>query len=46
MEKHHHFQCSNCGAIEDIAVNQFEVLDLSRLRTGLKAESYQITVHN
>lgn len=44
MEKHHHFLCSNCGAIEDIPANQFEVLDLSRLRPGLKAESYEITV--
>lgn len=44
MEKHHHFHCSNCGAIEDIPANQFETLDLSRLRSGLKAERYEITV--
>lgn len=44
MEKHHHFHCSSCGAIEDIPSNQFETLNLSRLRLGLKAESYEITV--
>ena len=44
MEKHHHFHCSGCGAIEDIPANQFEAIDLSRLRSGLKAKSYQITV--
>lgn len=44
MEEHHHFHCSCCGAIEDIPANQFEPLDLSGLRSGLKAKSYQITV--
>ena len=44
MKKHHHFLCSKCGAIEDIPSNQFEPLNLSKLRSGLKAESYEIIV--
>lgn len=44
MERHHHFHCSSCGAIEDIPSNQFETLNLSNLRSGLQAESYEITV--
>lgn len=45
MSEHHHFRCSNCGAIEDIPSNQFEVLNLNKLRPGLKATSYEIIVH-
>jgi len=44
MKKHHHFHCSSCGAIEDIPLNQFETLNLNQLRSGLKADSYEITV--
>lgn len=44
MDEHHHFRCSNCGTIEDIPANQFTALDLSSLRAGLTAKSYQITV--
>ena len=44
MERHHHFHCSSCGAIEDIPSNQFETLNLSNLRSGLQAESYEIIV--
>ncbi len=45
MEDHHHFRCSCCGAIEDIPSNHFEALNLNGLRPGLKATSYEITVH-
>ena len=44
MKKHHHFHCSRCGAIEDIPLNQFETLNLEKLRPGLKPKSYEITV--
>ena len=44
MEKHHHFHCFNCGAIEDIPSNQFETLNLSNLRPGLQPHTYEITV--
>lgn len=45
MEKHHHFCCSNCSAIEDIPSNQFETLGFNKLRRGLKAKNYEIVVH-
>lgn len=44
MELHHHFHCSDCGAIEDIPSNQFETLNLNKLRSGLKPKSYEIIV--
>ena len=43
-EYHHHFRCSSCGTIEDIPSNQFQVLNLDKLRPGLKAETYEIVV--
>ena len=42
---HHHFRCQSCGSIEDIAWDTFQDVDLNRLRPGLKAESYEVTVH-
>ncbi len=41
---HHHFRCTCCGAIEDIDWNTFGCIDLSKLRSGLKAERYEVTV--
>lgn len=41
---HHHFRCQSCGAIEDIAWEAFQDVGLNRLRPGLKAESYEVTV--
>lgn len=43
-EPHHHFQCQGCGAIEDIAWDTFPALDVSRLRSGLVPERYEVTV--
>ncbi|NEO83688.1 MAG: transcriptional repressor [Spirulina sp. SIO3F2] len=43
-EPHHHFVCSGCGSIVDINWEQFSEIDLSQLPSGLKAESYEITV--
>ncbi|MEM8719949.1 MAG: Fur family transcriptional regulator [Cyanobacteria bacterium P01_G01_bin.39] len=45
MEYHHHFRCYSCGAIEDIPSNQFEPLNLTKLRPGLQPETYEIVVH-
>ncbi|MEB3882440.1 Fur family transcriptional regulator [Lyngbya sp. CCY1209] len=45
VKPHHHFQCRNCAAIADIPWEQFQGLDLSGLRSGGKAESYEVTVH-
>ncbi|NJL64999.1 MAG: transcriptional repressor [Methylacidiphilales bacterium] len=44
VSQHHHFRCMCCGAIEDIAWNAFQPIDLSCMRAGLKAESYEVTV--
>ncbi|MBE9040520.1 transcriptional repressor [Oscillatoriales cyanobacterium LEGE 11467] len=41
---HHHFRCKSCGKIEDIAWEQFQGIDLQRLRSGLKVEDYELTV--
>ncbi|MEY2985428.1 MAG: hypothetical protein RLZZ568_2045, partial [Cyanobacteriota bacterium] len=34
-----------CGAIEDIAWDQFPPADLAKLRPGLQGERYEVTVH-
>lgn len=44
-DPHHHFRCRHCGAIEDIAWEQFPVVDLAELRPGLQGERYEVTVH-
>jgi Fur family peroxide stress response transcriptional regulator len=44
IDRHHHFRCQQCGEIEDISWNAFQSIDLSRLRPGLKAENYEVTV--
>ncbi|MEM9451908.1 MAG: Fur family transcriptional regulator [Cyanobacteria bacterium P01_E01_bin.6] len=45
VELHHHFRCHVCGVIEDIPWEQLKQVDISQLRPGLKAESYEVTVH-
>ncbi|MEM7772192.1 MAG: Fur family transcriptional regulator [Cyanobacteria bacterium P01_A01_bin.37] len=45
VELHHHFRCHVCGFIEDIPCEQLKQVDISQLRPGLKAESYEVTVH-
>ena len=42
---HHHFRCRQCGAIEDVAWEQFQVQGGPHLRPGLQAETYEVTVH-
>jgi len=42
---HHHFRCQCCGEIEDIAWNQLQGIELQRLRPGLKADGYEVTVY-
>ncbi|MEM1242321.1 MAG: Fur family transcriptional regulator [Cyanobacteria bacterium P01_H01_bin.26] len=42
---HHHFRCTECGAIEDIPWEQFQAIDTKQLRPGLKVDNYEITVH-
>jgi len=41
---HHHFRCQSCGAIEDIAWEQFQSIRLEQLRPGLQVEDYEVTV--
>ena len=45
VKPHHHFQCRKCAAIADIPWEQFQGLDLSQLRSGIEAETYEVTVH-
>ncbi len=44
VEPHHHFQCQQCGSIEDIGWDTFPVVDFDRLRIGLQATTYELTV--
>jgi Fur family transcriptional regulator, peroxide stress response regulator len=44
VEPHHHFHCQECGAIEDIGWDAVPVVKFDRLRTGLRAHTYEITV--
>jgi Fur family transcriptional regulator, peroxide stress response regulator len=43
-EPHHHFHCQQCGSIEDIGWDTLPVVEFDRLRVGLKADTYEITV--
>ncbi|MDJ0703228.1 MAG: Fur family transcriptional regulator [Leptolyngbyaceae cyanobacterium MO_188.B28] len=45
VDPHHHFRCQQCGAIEDVAWDTFQALDLSRLRPGLQPQAYEVTVY-
>ncbi|NER84021.1 MAG: transcriptional repressor [Leptolyngbya sp. SIO1D8] len=45
VKSHHHFVCKDCGMIEDIPWESFQCIDLSQLRNGLKADSYEVIVH-
>ena len=44
VEPHHHFQCQQCGSIEDIGWDAMPVVEFDRLRIGLQAHAYEITV--
>ncbi len=44
VEPHHHFQCQQCGSIEDIGWDALPVVNFDRLRVGLQAHIYEITV--
>ncbi|MEM8807202.1 MAG: Fur family transcriptional regulator [Cyanobacteria bacterium P01_G01_bin.38] len=45
VEAHHHFRCKTCGAIEDIAWEQFQGVSFQTLRPGLTVDEYEVTVH-
>ncbi|MBF2064328.1 MAG: transcriptional repressor [Calothrix sp. C42_A2020_038] len=45
VEKHHHFYCRQCNAIEDIPWETFPDISLDHLRPGLKAQTYEVTVY-
>lgn len=44
VQPHHHFCCHQCGAIEDIAWETFQCVELKNLRPGLRGETYEVTV--
>lgn len=42
---HHHFRCQACGAIEDIAWDRLQGIQLDKIRSGLQIDSYEVTLH-
>ena len=44
VEPHHHFQCQQCGSIEDIGWDALPVVEFDRLRSGLQPQTYEVTV--
>ncbi|MCG6136828.1 MAG: transcriptional repressor [Nostoc sp. LLA-1] len=44
IEPHHHFCCHTCGAIEDIAWETFQCIDMQKLGPGVRGESYEVIV--
>lgn len=44
VDPHHHFRCRCCGVIEDIPWETFKSVNLKGLRSGLKAERYEVIV--
>lgn len=44
VNHHHHFVCTNCGAIHDIPWDAFGALSLSQMPAALQAETYEVTV--
>lgn len=44
VSPHHHFRCKSCGKIEDIAWEEFQGVDIRKLRSGLKVDEYEVTV--
>jgi Fur family peroxide stress response transcriptional regulator len=45
VDRHHHFRCRSCGEIEDIPWTNFAALDITNVRKGLQADSYEVTVY-
>lgn len=45
VEPHHHFRCKGCGEIEDIPWEQLQGINLGQLRSSLKVEGYEVTLH-
>ncbi|MDX2257113.1 MAG: Fur family transcriptional regulator [Pseudanabaenaceae cyanobacterium bins.39] len=44
VQPHHHFRCSCCGEIEDIAWSAFANIEFQKIRTGLRVDNYEVTV--
>jgi Fur family transcriptional regulator, peroxide stress response regulator len=42
---HHHFCCSGCGKIEDVAWEHITDLQIDRVRPQLQIKSYEVTFH-
>ncbi len=45
VDLHHHFRCNCCGEIEDIAWEQVQGIGFQKLRSGLKVDHYEVTIH-
>jgi len=44
VRPHHHFYCRQCRAIEDVAWDTFQHLQLENLRPGLQVSAYEVKV--
>lgn len=45
VDRHHHFRCRSCGAIEDLPWTTFAAVDIRNVRAGLHADAYEVTVY-
>ncbi len=45
IEPHHHFRCRGCGIIKDIAWAALPPISLAGLKSNLRPETYEVTVH-
>ncbi|MEM1280440.1 MAG: Fur family transcriptional regulator [Cyanobacteria bacterium P01_H01_bin.152] len=45
VERHHHFRCQSCGALEDIPWQALEEIDVTRVRPGLQVDGYEVIIH-
>lgn len=44
VDRHHHFRCSCCGRIEDIAWESLAPVNLSQMPSHLQVEQYEVIV--
>lgn len=45
IEPHHHFCCEVCGAISDLDWDILDGVNLDKLPSGLRAQSYELAIY-
>lgn len=45
IEQHHHFQCRNCGQVEDVGFDLVSDLGIGTLPGKQTIESFEVTLH-